>query len=483
MYRTRYFPAEEGSDAAHFAETIPGESTETLSALAKKLNVVIIVPLFERASDGRYFNSAVVIDADGSVAGTYRKIHIPHDPLFYEQSYFADGDSGFQVFQTRHLRFSVLICYDQWFPEAARISALQGAEVIFYPTAIGYVADDPLPYSDWINAWETIQRSHAIANSVHVAVVNRVGAEGQLRFWGSSFVSNPFGKILQKAGSNEEVLVVELDLSQNGRIREGWRFMKNRHPGAYSAIVEPSGPDTPRSHGYAMPAEWEEHEATWLAWPHDPVTFPRRISKVEDRYADIIKELHGGEIVNLFVTGSAMMVNARKKLRARGLDLNRIRFHAWDYADVWFRDYGPVFVRDSQRNVAIVHWNFNAWGEKYKELIRDGNIPYLISEKLRMTYFRPGIVLEGGSIDVNGRGTVLTTEQCLLNERRNPGRSKSDIERYLNEYLGAAHVIWLARGIAGDDTDGHIDNIARFVDPATVLCAWESDRTDENYSV
>jgi agmatine deiminase len=463
------------------AETVPGESTDALSALARKLNVVIVVPLFEVTPDGKYFNSAVVIDADGGVAGTYRKIHIPHDPLFYEQSYFDDGDSGFQIFRTRHLCFSVLICYDQWFPEAARISALQGAEVIFYPTAIGYLAGDPLPFTEWINAWETIQRGHAIANSVHVAVVNRVGAEGRLRFWGSSFVSNPFGKILQKAGSSEEVLVVELDLSQNGRIREGWRFMKNRHPASYSAIIEPPRPDTPRSQGYSMPAEWDTHEATWLAWPHDPVTFPRRVPRVEERYIDIVEALHKGEIVNLFVTDSKMKARVKSRLRSRRVDLSRIHFYIWNYADVWFRDYGPVFVRNPE-SLAIVHWTFNAWGEKYKELIRDGHIPYLISEDLRMTYFRPGIVLEGGSIDVNGNGAVLTTEQCLLHETRNPGRSRTDIEKYLKEYLDAGHVIWLKRGIAGDDTDGHIDNLARFVNPTTVLCAFEADEKDDNYA-
>jgi agmatine deiminase len=481
LYRTRYFPVAEGADAAHLTETIPGESTAVFSGLAKKLNIVIIVPLFEADATGKRFNSAVVIDADGSILGTYRKVHIPQDPLFYEQSYFEDGDSGFQVFRTQHLCFSVLICYDQWFPEAARISALQGAEVIFYPTAIGYLADDPLPYSEWLNAWETIQRGHAIANSVHVAVVNRVGAEGALKFWGSSFVSSPFGKILKRAGSKEDILVVELDLSQNGRIREGWRFMKNRHPSAYAAITEPPKPDTPRSQSYSMPAEWERHEATWLAWPHDRVTFPRRVQKVEERYAEIIKAVHADETVNLFVTGTKMRAKVQRLLRAHRVNLSRIRFFVWDYADVWFRDYGPTFIRNEAGNIAMVHWNFNAWGGKYEDLIRDGHIPYFISEKLRMTYFRPGIVLEGGSIDVNGAGSVLTTEQCLLNEKRNPGRSRSDLERYLAEYLNSPHVIWLKSGIAGDDTDGHIDNLARFVSPSTVLCAYEPDERDENH--
>src|SRR6185436_5287559 len=206
LFRTRYFPIDEKIDAAHFAEPVPGESTAALSALAKELEVVIVVPIFEAASDGRYFNTAAVIDADGRILGIYRKLHIPHDPFFYEKSYFEEGDLGYKVFETRYLKLAVLICYDQWFPEAARAASLAGAEVLFYPTAIGYLKNDPLPYTDWLNAWITIQRAHAIANSVHVAVVNRVGTEGPTTFWGNSFVCNPFGKFIKKSGTKEEVL-------------------------------------------------------------------------------------------------------------------------------------------------------------------------------------------------------------------------------------------------------------------------------------
>ena len=203
LFRTRYFPVEEKVDASHFAETVPGQSTTVLSALAKELELVIIVPIFEASNDGRYFNTAVVIDADGTILGIYRKLHIPHDPFFYEKSYFEEGDLGYKVFQTRYLRLAVLICYDQWFPEAARAASLTGAEVLFYPTAIGYLRNDPLPYTDWLNAWITIQRGHAIANAVHVAAVNRVGTEGEVTFWGNSFVCNAFGKFLKKAGTKD----------------------------------------------------------------------------------------------------------------------------------------------------------------------------------------------------------------------------------------------------------------------------------------
>src|SRR5436190_11666290 len=301
LFRTRYFPIDEKIDASHLAETVPGECTSVLSDVAKELGVVIIVPIFEKAADGRYFNTAAVIDADGTVLGIYRKLHIPHDPFFYEKSYFAEGNLGYKVFETRYLKFAVLICYDQWFPEAARAASLAGAEVLFYPTAIGYLKNDPLPYTDWLNAWITIQRGHAIANSVHVAVVNRVGTEGPTTFWGNSFVCNPFGKPLKKSGTREDVLIADLDISQNARIREGWRFTKNRRPDTYGALTEPVRPDIPAKQGYAMPAEWEKHDATWLAWPEDRITFPNRIERVRKRYVEIVGHLTTGEHVQLAV--------------------------------------------------------------------------------------------------------------------------------------------------------------------------------------
>jgi len=239
LYRTRYFPQEEKIDAAKLAETIPGESTNAFSALAKEREVAIIVPVFEKDSAGSYYNSAAVIDADGRILDTYRKLHIPHDPLFYEKNYFKPGNLGYRVCKTRYASFSVLICYDQWFPEAARICALKGADILFYPTAIGLIKGDSSPEGDWHEAWETIQRSHAIANGVHVAAVNRVGEEGKLKFWGSSFVCDSFGKVLKRAGSErEEVLIVELDLGKNKFVQEGWGFLRNRRPDTYSLLAE-----------------------------------------------------------------------------------------------------------------------------------------------------------------------------------------------------------------------------------------------------
>lgn len=239
LYRTRYFPQEEKIDADKWAETIPGESTKTFSAIAKKMGVVIIAPLFERASNGKLYNSAAVIDADGETLGVYRKVHVPHDPMFYEKNYFEEGDTGYCVVQTRYARIGVLICYDQWFPEAARINTLMGAEIIFYPTAIGYIKDYTSPDGDWHDAWKTVQRGHAIANGVHVAAVNRVGEEDQLEFWGGSFVCDSFGTVLKEASDKtEEVLVAKVDLCKNREIQEGWGFLKNRRPDTYTKLTE-----------------------------------------------------------------------------------------------------------------------------------------------------------------------------------------------------------------------------------------------------
>jgi agmatine deiminase len=240
---------------------------------------------------------------------------------------------------------------------------------------------------------------------------------------------------------------------------------------------------TCRELGYIMPAEWEKHDAIWLAWPYDPTTFPDRVDKVEATYVQIVKEIHEGECVNLFVKDEQAKQKAIKIFKEANIDLNRVNFYVFGYADVWFRDYGPIFVRNKSHELAMLHWNFNSWGEKYETLLKDKQIPEIINCKMMLRYFKPGIVLEGGSIDVNGEGTLLTTEQCLLNENRNPELDKKQIEKFLSDYLGVNHFIWLNKGILGDDTDGHIDDLARFVNPTTIVCAYQEDKNDEDYSV
>ena len=239
LYRTRYFPQQENQSVHELAESIPGESTNLFSELAKKHKIVIIAPLFEKDQNDKFYNTAAVIGSDGKILGKYRKVHIPYDPYFYEKDYFAAGDSDYQVYETEFARVGVLICYDQWFPEPARINALKGAEIIFYPTAIGYVKGHTSEDGDWHDAWKTVQRAHAIANGIHVAAVNRVGEEGELEFWGGSFVCDSFGKVIAEASTTkEEVLIVTVDLGKNKKIQEGWGFLRNRRPDTYKPLTE-----------------------------------------------------------------------------------------------------------------------------------------------------------------------------------------------------------------------------------------------------
>lgn len=240
LFLSEYFCQTEDVQFFDLAEEIPGPSTEVLGALAKENNIVIIASLFEKRAPGLYHNTTVVIETDGSVAGIYRKMHIPDDPGFYEKFYFTPGDLGYKAFDTTYGRIGVLICWDQWYPEAARLTALEGAQILFYPTAIGW-ADDEIDHNKKCqhDAWQTIQRSHAIANGVYVASVNRVGAEGSINFWGTSFVSDPFGEILQQASHDkEEILIVDCDLKEVDRTRRHWPFLRDRRIETYRGITE-----------------------------------------------------------------------------------------------------------------------------------------------------------------------------------------------------------------------------------------------------
>jgi len=243
LFRSRYFCREENAELFDLAESIPGPSTEALSSVAKELQVSIVASLFEKRAAGLYHNTAAILDADGSLIGMYRKMHIPDDPLYYEKYYFTPGDLGFQNFETRYSRIGVLVCWDQWYPEGARITSLQGANVLFYPTAIGWHPAEKEQYgAAQLDAWRTIQRSHSISNGVFVAAVNRTGLEGpvesQLEFWGNSFVSDPFGRVIAQASTeNEETLVVECDPKQMDEVRRNWPFIRDRRVDAYGPIT------------------------------------------------------------------------------------------------------------------------------------------------------------------------------------------------------------------------------------------------------
>lgn len=243
LFTTPYFPQYKGSSPEHMLEsdwvdTIPGRTTEELARSARENGVALVGGSIYEAEGQRLFNTSPVFDADGRMLGAYRKTHIPHDENFYEQHYFEKGDTGFRVFDVGKAKVGPLICYDQWFPEAARCLALDGAEVVFYPTAIGTVRDIRQREGSWQEAWENVMRGHAIANSLVVCGVNRCGRESKMSFWGGSFVCDAFGRTLKRAGRKEEVLVCKVDLDHSMEVREGWRFFHNRRPECYRRLVE-----------------------------------------------------------------------------------------------------------------------------------------------------------------------------------------------------------------------------------------------------
>ena len=240
LFTSLYFCDVEDHDNFKLGESIPGPTTDLLRPLAEELGVVIIASLFEKRAQGLYHNTTAVIDADGAYLGKYRKMHIPDDPGYYEKFYFTPGDLGYKIFETKFARIGVLICWDQWYPEAARITSLMGAKILFYPTAIGWDLDekDPVINQEQHDAWETIQRSHAVANGLYVVSVNRVGTEANQKFWGGSFIANPHGRLLYKASHDqEEVHVQEIDLDKTEYYRTTWPYLRDRRIDSYQPIT------------------------------------------------------------------------------------------------------------------------------------------------------------------------------------------------------------------------------------------------------
>lgn len=239
LFNTTYFCASVDSDNFGLAESIPGPVTNRLSALAKELSTVLLVPMFERAAAGIYFNSMAVLDTDGTLLGTYRKMHIPEDPGFHEKYYFTPGDLGYKVFNTKYGKIGTLICWDQWFPEAARLTALKGADLLVYPTAIGTLyTESHEEKKDFMDAWRTIQRSHAIANGCYVASINRTGEEEKSAFWGGSFICGPFGEMLASGGESEGIITAEINLSTIEPQRQTWPFFRDRRIDTYGDITK-----------------------------------------------------------------------------------------------------------------------------------------------------------------------------------------------------------------------------------------------------
>jgi agmatine deiminase len=240
--------------------------------------------------------------------------------------------------------------------------------------------------------------------------------------------------------------------------------------------------NTPPDNLFIMPAEWERHKATWLAWPYDPITFPDRVKKIEQLYALIISHLSVSEIVNLLVLDDAMEINVSALLLTQQVKLDNVIFHRADYADVWMRDYWPTLVISNQRT-AWIKWRYNAYGHKFPDLLKDDLSFFQLKDTIESPIIEAGIFMEGGAIEVNGAGILLTTEECLLNPNRNYELDKKQTEEYLKKYLGVKDIIWLKKGLVNDHTDGHIDEIARFVDANTIVCAYEEDVNDLNFAI
>ena len=247
---------------------------------------------------------------------------------------------------------------------------------------------------------------------------------------------------------------------------------------------EPGYQETPADAGFRMPAEWAPHRGTWLSWPHRESSWPGKFEPVPAAFAEIVRHLAPREEVHLNVVDAAMETSARDVLAAGGIGTGNVFFHHHVTNDAWCRDHGPIFVqrpRNGRFDTLIIDWGYNAWGGKYPPFEDDDRIPSLIAEEFGIPVVLPGIVMEGGSIEVNGRGTLITTEACLLNPNRNPTKSKAEIEDCLRQYLGVTNILWLGDGIEGDDTDGHVDDLTRFVNPTTVVTAVEDDPADHNY--
>ncbi|MDP2932800.1 MAG: agmatine deiminase family protein, partial [bacterium] len=237
-----------------------------------------------------------------------------------------------------------------------------------------------------------------------------------------------------------------------------------------------------------MPAEWEHHSAVWLSWPYDDTTFPGRVHKAEEVFVQMIKALHETEAIELIVLNEAMLERVQSTLESVGVNISKVNFHITDYADVWIRDYGPTFITNNQINeLAWIKWHYNAYGKSvdpyFGLVMKDNEVFFNLRKEIDKRMFEPGIVMEGGAIEVNGEGVLLTTEQCLLNKNRNPNLNKAQAERILSDNLGVHKIIWLKEGLFNDHTDGHIDEIARFVAPNKIICAYEEDANDENFQI
>ena len=464
-----------------------------------------------------YHNTAAVIDADGSLMGVYRKMHIPDDPLFYEKFYFTPGDTGFIAWKTKVTTIGTLVCWDQWFPEGARLTAMQGAEILFYPTAIGWHPSERKQYgAAQHDSWEVMQRSHAIANGCYVCVPNRIGHEiikdtkgkpvnkDGIVFWGQSFVASPDGQVVKRAPINKEtVLIVDCDLAKVEFSRTHWPFLRDRRIDAYGAAdqtLQRLGPQqaadgadvlkgTPAQHGFLISAGvGSAIEAPGSRWPRpEGISFPGKYHEAIEDIAGLIRVLVAREEVHLNVPNDNYERIVRDFLKARRIPMRRVFFHLIPTNEAWARDHGPAFVLRTRRGKT-------AGRDRRLGLQRVGRqVSALGCGRRGADAHRRGVEAAGvlpahrhgrrrGRFQRRRHGDdddVVPVEQ----ESQTAGLSKQRIEKYLRDYYGQKHVIWLGEGIEGDDTDGHIDDLARFIDERTIAIGIETNKRDPNYAI
>lgn len=465
--------------------------------LAKELGVVLPVSFFERANRA-HFNSLAMIDADGAILGVYRKTHIPDGPGYQEKYYFNPGDTGFTVFRTRFAVLGVGICWDQWFPETARCLALQGAEFLLFPTAIG---SEPPPALDLDSQkhWQTTMQGHSAANLCPVLASNRTGVEDQITFYGTSFITDNSGQILKQLGRDEEgFLVQEFDLEKLALEKAAWGIFRDRRPEHYSPLVTSDGKNNfslrqmgilpaltvPLVDHFFMPPEFGPQEAIWMAFPTRGDIWRDDGFYAQVAFLQVAAAIARFQAVRLLVP-LGQYKNVVQRVGEMIADAHRVRVIEMSYDDAWMRDIGPSFlVNDDRSELRGVHWNFNAWGGIYASWENDILVGAKCLELAGARRYKCPLILEGGSFTVDGEGTLITTEECLLHTSRNPQLSKADIEAQLKLYLGVQKVIWLPRGLYGDsDTNGHVDNICAFVRPGEVVLAWCDNPADPQFEI
>ena len=468
-------------DPEHFGRARPVDGHPTVEhfrAVAAELGVVLPLSIYERAGQAT-FNTVVVVDADGAVLGTYRKSHIPDGPGYSEKYYFNGGDTGFRVWATAYATIGVGICWDQWFPESARAMALLGAEVLLFPTAIG--SEPPDPTWDSSGHWQRVMQGHAGANLMPLVAANRVGHE---------------------VGTDDRDHVLRLVVHRRRHRRQGrrgrphergcdQRLVRARRAPRPTARVgpvprSPARPVRPAAHPRRhhplamsvrarMPAETGRHERTVMCWPARASLYGGRIAEARAAHAEVAATIARFEPVTMIADPASSEAAAT----ACGGDVEVVEL-AID--DSWFRDTGPIYVIDGDGTRVALDFEFNSWGAKFTPFDADVTIARRWAAHAGHPLRSVAMVLEGGAIAVDGDGTLVTTEQCLLHPNRNPALTRVEVEAVLGRELGVTTVVWLPFGLALDaDTDGHVDNVAAFVRPGTLLVQGCADEGEDDW--